>query len=94
MVSPLIVKPSDAEDDARNRLRSVGPTAKYLQELVELLGYPYRKKWTLRTGLHLIAGAKFLCICLGVVDVGAAAAVIVTVVVVVLMEVFRFLEKF
>lgn len=36
-----------SEDDSRNRLRSMGSVAKYLIEIVELLGYPFDKKFTL-----------------------------------------------
>jgi hypothetical protein len=34
------------EDDARNRLRSFGESAKHLLKLVDILEYPYDKVWT------------------------------------------------
>jgi len=47
VVSPHVVGNWTGDDDARNRLRSFGLAAPYLVRLVELLGYPYDRAWTL-----------------------------------------------
>lgn len=41
-----VVSPFIMENPTADRLRSFGPVAKYLIELVEMLGYPYDKQWT------------------------------------------------
>jgi hypothetical protein len=47
VVSPFVINNGGTEDDARNRLRSMGNSAKYLVELVEMFSYPFDKQWTL-----------------------------------------------
>ena len=47
VVSPFIVNNTTNVDDACNCLCSFGPTAKYLLQLTDVLGYPYDKEWTL-----------------------------------------------
>lgn len=47
VISPIVVINNTKIDDARNRLRSFGACAKYLIELVDLLGYPYERKLTI-----------------------------------------------
>ena len=57
VVSPFIVNNTTNEDDARNRLRSFGSTALYLTKTLDLLKYPYDKKWT----LHRISLYRAFC---------------------------------
>lgn len=41
-----VVSPHLVDNEAGNRLRAFGWTAKYLIELVDLFGFPYNKAWT------------------------------------------------
>lgn len=47
VVSPFIIG-NEQTDDGVNRLRSFGATSKYLIEILNMLGYPYDKKKTLK----------------------------------------------
>lgn len=48
VVSPFIIDYKDGNDDSKNRLRSFGYTSKYLIDIIDMLGYPYDRRKTLK----------------------------------------------